>query len=180
MADGRGGGNEEQNSSPSSASASPLSLSSPSSSSSSSATTTATTKSRAFTLLVAGLDGDWTRSAFGDVLKLVPHADSATRLAARCAFCAADAHFSVRLSSTSSSSSSSHSSSQPGTARVPAPTLEGSSSSSSSSSPPLPQVHVGGADSYAPACRRHYLQHSGSSSSNGMNSTSKVLVERQK
>lgn len=178
MADGRGGGNEEQNSSPSSASASPLSLSSPSSSSSSSATTTtATTKSRAFTLLVAGLDGDWTRSAFGDVLKLVPHADSATRLAARCAFCAADAHFSVRLSSTSSSSSSSHSSSQPGTARVPAPTLEGSSSSSSSS-PPLPQVHVGGADSYAPACRRHYLQHSGSS--NGMNSTSKVLVERQK
>lgn len=175
MADGRGGQgggrreNEEKSLLPS-----PLS-SSPSSSPSSS--------KRAFTLLVAGLDGDSTRGPFGGVLQLVPHAEEVTRLAASCAFCGADAHFSVRLSSSRSSSSSPSSQQQqqqPGAARVPAPTLRSSSSSSStssssSSSSSSPQVQVGGAESYAPACRRHYLQHNSRSES----SSSKVLVERQ-
>ena len=169
MADGRGavrgGGNEEKE-----APQSPLS--SPSSSSSSSPS-----QSRAFTLLVAGLDGDSTRNAFGGVLQLVPHAEKVTRLAAECAFCGADAHFSVRLSSSSSSSSSYSSSSQqqPGAARVPAPTLRNSSSPSPS---PSPQVQVGGAESYAPACRRHYLQHSSNSESGSSSSSGKVLVKR--
>ena len=175
MADGRGGQgggrreNEEKSLLPS-----PLS-SSPSSSPSSS--------KRAFTLLVAGLDGDSTRGPFGGVLQLVPHAEEVTRLAASCAFCGADAHFSVRLSSSRSSSSSPSSQQQqqqPGAARVPAPTLRSSSSSSStssssSSSSSSPQVQVGGAESYAPACRRHYLEHNSRSES----SSSKVLVERQ-
>lgn len=137
--------------------------------------------SRAFTLLVAGLDGDSTRSAFGGVLQLVPHAEKVTRLAAECAFCGADAHFSVRLSSSSSSSSSQQEQQQPGAARVPAPTLRNSSSSSSSSSPSSsPQVQVGGAESYAPACRRHYLEHSSSKSESGSSGGGgKVLMERQ-
>ena len=131
---------------------------------------------RAFTVLVAGLDGDSERGVFGGLLQLVPHAERVTRLAARCSFCGEDAHFSVRLSNSSSTSSSP---SEPGAARVPAPTLlqNASSSSSSSSSSSPQQVQVGGAESYAPACRRHYLQHSSSSSSRN---SSKVLTERRK
>lgn len=171
MADGRGGGGSEVDHS---SSPSPLSSPSPSSST---LTAAVAAKSRAFTLLVAGLDGDWTRSAFGGVLQLVPHAESVTRLAARCAFCGEEAHFSVRLSSSSSWSSSSNSpSAQLGAASVPAPTLQ-NSSPSPPTAPPQPQVQVGGAESYSPACRKHYLQHS--SSTGGVNNASKVFVDRQ-
>ena len=49
------------------------------------------------TVLVAGLDGDFRRSRFGQVLDLVPHAESVTRLTARCGACGRAAPFSMRL-----------------------------------------------------------------------------------
>lgn len=123
-----------------------------------------------FTLLVAGLDGDSTRAPFGGVLSLVPHAERLTRLSAECAFCGEEAHFSVRLFSSSSSPSGSGGGGGTGAARVPSPTLghddEGDEGDGGG------QVKVGGAESYAPACRRHYLMHSGSSSGSSKGSDS--------
>lgn len=91
-------------------------------------------------LLVAGLDGDFKRRKFGQVLELIPLADSITKLNARCRFCeeeAVEQHeglsvhgrpamFSVRLKS------GGHSDSEK-------------------------QKLVGGTERYAPACRRHYM-----------------------
>lgn len=49
-------------------------------------------------IIVAGLDGDFMRRKFGQVLDLVPHADDVTKLTARCAKCAAPGLFSLRIS----------------------------------------------------------------------------------
>ena len=49
-------------------------------------------------IIVAGLDGDFRRRKFGQVLDLVPHADDVTKLTARCARCAAPGLFSLRIS----------------------------------------------------------------------------------
>ena len=84
-------------------------------------------------VVIAGLDGDFQRRKFGQVLDLIPHADSITKLTAECALCreaaergggAADAVppavFSLRLAAEKG------------------------------------QEVVGGADKYAPVCRQHY------------------------
>tara|TARA_B110000285_G_scaffold234527_1_gene311832 strand:- start:2229 stop:2753 length:525 start_codon:yes stop_codon:yes gene_type:complete len=39
------------------------------------------------TVIAAGLDGDYQRKPFGDVLRLVPHADEVIKLTALCAVC---------------------------------------------------------------------------------------------
>ena len=74
-------------------------------------------------IVVAGLDGDSNRNPFGDMLRLVPHAEELERLWAFCSVCkdGTKAHFSKRL----------------------VPSAE--------------QVAIGGADSYIPVCRKHYL-----------------------
>lgn len=50
-------------------------------------------------VICAGLDGDFKRSAFGDVLKLIPYADEILRLSALCKLCGdgTEAHFSKRI-----------------------------------------------------------------------------------
>lgn len=58
---------------------------------------TAAADGRGQTVVVAGLDGDAARRPFGGVLTLIPHAERVDRLAASCAWCGRDAHFSVRL-----------------------------------------------------------------------------------
>ncbi|EFN54017.1 hypothetical protein CHLNCDRAFT_25389 [Chlorella variabilis] len=76
-------------------------------------------------LLLAGLDGDFQRQRFGQVLDLLPMADSVTKLTAHCKFCdqrRVAAVFSLRITADSR------------------------------------QEVVGGADVYAPVCRRHYVQ----------------------
>ncbi|KAI3431353.1 hypothetical protein D9Q98_004411 [Chlorella vulgaris] len=78
-------------------------------------------------VVLAGLDGDFQRQRFGQVLDLLPLADSVTKLSARCKFCAQEerhvaAVFSLRITADSR------------------------------------QEVVGGADVYAPVCRRHYVQ----------------------
>jgi len=47
-------------------------------------------------IVVAGLDGDSNRNLFGDLLRLVPHAEAVERLTAFCALCkdGTEAHFS--------------------------------------------------------------------------------------
>jgi thymidine kinase len=50
---------------------------------------------------VCGLDGDFQRRAFGDLLHLVPLCDSLEKLSARCASCDRPAHFSRRLTNES-------------------------------------------------------------------------------
>jgi len=53
-------------------------------------------------IVVAGLDGDSNRNPFGDMLRLIPHAEAVERLTAFCAECkdGTEAHFSKRLSRT--------------------------------------------------------------------------------
>jgi len=48
------------------------------------------------TVIVAGLDGDFKRERFGELLDLVPHADSISKLKANCAICGAPAPFTAR------------------------------------------------------------------------------------
>jgi len=38
-------------------------------------------------VIVAGLDGDYKKEAFGDILKLIPHAEKVTKLHALCLLC---------------------------------------------------------------------------------------------
>ncbi|KAI7838599.1 hypothetical protein COHA_007607 [Chlorella ohadii] len=78
-------------------------------------------------LVLAGLDGDFQRRRFGQVLDLLPMADSVVKLTAHCKFCKQEhkhvpALFSLRIAADSR------------------------------------QELVGGADTYAPVCRRHYVQ----------------------
>ena len=79
-------------------------------------------------IIVCGLDGDSERKPFGDMLRLIPHAEKVERLTAYCAECrdGTIAHFSKRF------------------AAAAAATQE--------------QVAVGAGDMYRPVCRRHYLQ----------------------
>ncbi|KAK9820990.1 hypothetical protein WJX81_002939 [Elliptochloris bilobata] len=81
---------------------------------------TAAADSHAKHLLLAGLDGDFRRQRFGQVLDVLPLADTVTKLAARCAYCGTPALFSLRIAADAR------------------------------------QEVVGGADKYAPVCRRHY------------------------
>jgi thymidine kinase len=55
------------------------------------------------TVICAGLDGDFLRNPFGDVLKLIPHADKITKLSALCKKCGDGtlAHFTKRTTSNS-------------------------------------------------------------------------------
>ena len=50
------------------------------------------------TIIAAGLDGDYLRQPFGDVLRLIPHADKITKLSALCKKCGDGtlAHFTKR------------------------------------------------------------------------------------
>jgi len=50
-------------------------------------------------VIAAGLDGDFLRNPFGDVLKLIPHAEKVTKLNALCKKCGDGtlAHFSKRI-----------------------------------------------------------------------------------
>jgi thymidine kinase len=50
-------------------------------------------------IVVAGLDGDSNRNSFGDMLRLIPHAEAVERLSAFCSVCknGTEAHFSKRL-----------------------------------------------------------------------------------
>ena len=38
-------------------------------------------------IVIAGLDGDYKRQPFGDILKLIPHSDNIIKLKARCNLC---------------------------------------------------------------------------------------------
>ncbi|XP_075480980.1 thymidine kinase-like isoform X2 [Primulina tabacum] len=48
------------------------------------------------TVIVAGLDGDYLRRSFGQVLDIIPIADSVTKLTARCEVCGNRAVFTLR------------------------------------------------------------------------------------
>ncbi len=47
-------------------------------------------------IIAAGLSGDFNRNPFGDILRLIPHADKITKLSALCKYCGdgTSAHFS--------------------------------------------------------------------------------------
>ena len=72
--------------------------------------------------IIAGLDGDFKREPFGDILKLIPLAEKVIKLNALCKFCkdGTEAPFTKRLINADI------------------------------------QQLVGGADSYAAVCRKHY------------------------
>ena len=55
------------------------------------------------TVIAAGLDGDFLRHPFGDVLRLIPHAEKITKLSALCKKCGNGtlAHFTKRITSDS-------------------------------------------------------------------------------
>ncbi len=74
--------------------------------------------------VIAGLDGDFKRNPFGDILRLIPLADKVKKLNALCKFCkdGTEAPFTKRLVISDE------------------------------------QHLVGGSDSYASVCRKHYLE----------------------
>lgn len=80
-------------------------------------------------IVVAGLDGDAERRPFGDMLKLVPHAEEVERLSAYCAVCCNGtvAIYSRLLPVENNIKADSH-------------------------------VLIGAAELYQPVCRKHYLQ----------------------
>ena len=51
------------------------------------------------TIILAGLNGDFNREPFGDILRLIPHAEKVTKLSALCLICndGTLAHFSKRI-----------------------------------------------------------------------------------
>jgi len=55
------------------------------------------------TVIAAGLDGDFLKNPFGDVLKLIPHAEKITKLSALCKKCGDGtlAHFTKRITNDS-------------------------------------------------------------------------------
>ena len=55
------------------------------------------------TVIAAGLDGDFLKNPFGDVLRLIPHAEKITKLSALCKKCGNGtlAHFTKRITSDS-------------------------------------------------------------------------------
>jgi thymidine kinase len=81
-------------------------------------------------VVVVGLDGTASRSPFGDVGKLLPLCDKITKLTALCTYCndGTPAIFTHAHSSTASAASASG------------------------------IACVGGADSYVPVCRKHFLE----------------------
>lgn len=84
-------------------------------------------------VVVAGLDGTSAREPFGDILRLIPHAEEVERLTAFCAVCrnGTTATFSQFIGDSNR-----------------AATVGGA-------------VAVGGAEMYRPVCRRHYLAPNG-------------------
>lgn len=74
-------------------------------------------------IVVAGLDGDSNRAPFGDMLRLIPHAEEVERLTALCAVCrdGTAAMYSKRITTENS------------------------------------LIAIGGAESFQPVCRKHYL-----------------------
>ena len=78
-------------------------------------------------IVLSGLDGTSDRAPFGDLLRLIPHAEEVERLTAFCAVC------------------------RDGTVAMYSQRLE------SPADPSNPLVHIGGAESYRPVCRQHYL-----------------------
>lgn len=84
-------------------------------------------------LVVAGLDGTSERNPFGDLLRLIPHAEEVERLYALCAFCrdGTVACFSKYI-----------------------PLSTGPSTALSATKDQ--EIQVGGADLYRPVCRKHY------------------------
>lgn len=98
-------------------------------------------------VIIAGLDGDFKRSKFGQILDLIPMADSVTKLTATCKFCEEDglghvpALFSLRLEHNNKNRRSNSS----------------SGNVDEKEEEEEEQELVGGAESYAPACRHHFV-----------------------
>jgi len=102
------------------------------------------------TVYVAGLDGDFKREKFGDVLDLLPMCDTVTRLRGKCSMCGADSLFSLRTTTTSTSTSANTSANTNGGGR---------GDDDDADTDVDAKVVVGGADKYAPACRQCYVAH---------------------
>lgn len=79
-------------------------------------------------VIVAGLDGDRYRRPFGQILELIPIADTITKLTSFCKICKDCTVGLFTYGSTTSKET----------------------------------VHVGGADTYMPLCRKHYVELAGS------------------
>ncbi len=97
-------------------------------------------------LILAGLDGDFLRRKFGQVLDLVPLADKVTKLTATCRFCQQEEEQKNGNNSDNTSNSGDG-------GKYPAVFSLRISAESGNE-----QELVGGSDTYAPVCRKHYVQ----------------------
>ncbi|XP_055971436.1 thymidine kinase, cytosolic isoform X1 [Sorex fumeus] len=97
------------------------------------------------TVIVAALDGTFQRKAFGNILNLVPLAESVVKLTAVCMQCFREAAYTKRLGVEKEVGAA-----HPGAGRGRRPPLDPAS---------LPQVEViGGADKYHSVCRPCYFK----------------------
>jgi thymidine kinase len=107
-------------------------------------------------LVLAGLDGDFLRRKFGQVLDLVPLADKVTKLTAICRFCQQEEEQGGNSNESANSigNGGAHKSVDESSTYPAVFSLRISSESGNA------QEVVGGADTYAPVCRKHYVQFS--------------------
>lgn len=108
-------------------------------------------------IVVAGLDGNANREPFGDMLRLVPHAEEVERLSAFCAVCrdGTVAVYSKRMVEglRPPTPPLRREPSLQGAPLVRDPLLQGAPLVRD----PQNQIVIGGADIYKPVCRKHFL-----------------------
>jgi len=109
-------------------------------------------------IVVAGLDGNAKREPFGDMLRLVPHAEEVERLSAFCAVCrdGTVATYSKRMVEEPPLR---REPSLQGAALVrdPQNLVKGGGVWGGEAPPQQNQIVIGGADIYKPVCRKHFL-----------------------
>jgi len=117
-------------------------------------------------LVLAGLDGDFLRRKFGQVLDLVPLADKVTKLTAICRYCQQEEEEEGENGNSKNSSSTSDGNNANNNGKNGAHLVDESSrypaafSLRISAESGTEQEVVGGADTYAPVCRKHYVRFS--------------------
>jgi thymidine kinase len=118
-------------------------------------------------VVLAGLDGDFLRRKFGQVLDLVPLADKVTKLTAICRFCQQEEHAQEENQNSKGTSSGNDGFNAKDNVGKSGALLVGKSTSYPavftlriSAESGTEQEVVGGADTYAPVCRKHYVRFS--------------------
>ena len=105
-------------------------------------------------VIIAGLDGDYKRQRFGHILDLIPVADRVVKLTAKCRLCEEE-----RLAAVTARAVTKGNDLKFGDALSPSKDCWSPALFSLRMTGEDGQELVGGAETYAPVCRRHYIEY---------------------